>query len=114
MFQVVIAQLQNGCTQIEQQIRRFSYMTEELEDVISALSAFSGMGDIAMQLRQQQRDIQEEETLLRQMLQVLNKVLMHYIRCENKNVDELEQNHYSFAVRDVGVFELRSVSGLIR
>lgn len=114
MFQVVIAQLQNGCAQIEQQIRTFSYMTEELENVISIMSSLSGMGDIISQLRKQQRDMREEETILRQMLQVLNKVLMHYITCENRNINEFEQNNYSFVIRDVGVFELQRVSGLIR
>lgn len=114
MFQVVIPQLQNGCTQIEQQIRALSYMAEELENVISVISSLSGMEDIAVQLRKQLRDIREEETVLRQMLQVLNKVLMHYVKCENNNINEFEQNNYFFAVRDVGIFELQSVSGLIR
>lgn len=114
MFQVVIPQLQSGCMQIEQQIRALSYMAEELERAISAISALSGMGNIAMQLRQQLRDMREEEAVLRQMLQVLNKVLMHYVKCENKNIDEFEQNSYSFAMRDVGYFELQSVGSLIR
>lgn len=114
MFQVVIPQLQDGCTQIEQHIRTLSYMAEELRATITAVSSLSGMGDIARQLRQQMQDIQEEEAYLRQMLQVLNKVLMSYIKCENNNIDEFEQNNYFYTARDMGIFELHRVSSLIK
>lgn len=114
MFQVMIIQLHDSCRQIEQQVRALSGVVEELERVISAVAALDGMEDIATELKKKLADVQEEEVILRQMLQVLNKILLNYVSCESRLINEFEQNTYHFHPRDIGVFQIQKVSDLIR
>lgn len=114
MFQVMIIQLHNSCRQIEQQVRALSSVVEEMEKIILTVAALDGMDDIAVELRTKLADIQEEEMILRQMLRVLGKILLNYVSCESRLVDEFEQNNYYFHPRDIGTFQIQKVSDLIR
>ncbi len=114
MFQVMIVQMRNSCRQIEQQVRVLSGIEEELKNVIPAVSSLKGMEDLAGQIRKKLADVQEEKLILRQMLQVLSKILMNYISCESKLINEFEQNTYYFHPRDIGIFQVQKVSDLIR
>ena len=114
MFQVMIMQMHNSCHQIEQQVRILSDIEEELKNVISAVSSLAGMEDLAGQIRKKLADVQEEKLLLRQMLRVLSKILMNYVSCEYRLINEFEQNTYYFHPRDIGTFQIQKVSDLIR
>lgn len=111
---MIIMQLHNSCSQIEQQVRVLLDVAEELEDMIPIVASVPGMEDIADKIKSKLRDVQEEEMVLRQMLQVLNKVLLNYVNCENRIINEFEQNAYYFQPRDMGVFQIQKVSDLIR
>lgn len=74
----------------------------------------SGMEEVVLQMRQQLSEIREEETVLRQMLQVLNKVLLNYINCEGRVVNELEADDYLYVSRSIGSFRIPENNGLIR
>lgn len=114
MFQVMIMQMHNSCRQIEQQVRILSDIEDELKNVIPAVSSLKGMEDLAGQIRKKLADVQEEKLILRQMLQVLSKILMNYVSCENRLINEFEQNTYYFHPRDIGIFQIQKVSDLIR
>ena len=114
IFHVMIMQMHNSCRQIEQQVRILSGIEEELENVIPAVSSLKGMEDLAGQIRKKLVDVQEEKLILRQMLQVLSKILMNYVSCENRLINEFEQNTYYFHPRDIGIFQIQKVSDLIR
>ena len=114
MFQVMIMQMRNSCRQIEQQVRILSGIEEELKNVIPAVSSLKGMEDLVGQIRKKLADVQEEKLVMRQMLQVLSKILMNYVSCENRLINEFEQNTYYFHPRDIGIFQIQKVSDLIR
>lgn len=114
MFQVIIMQLYNSCSQIEQQVRTLSGVVEELESIIPTVSALSGTEELVDRLNGDLRDLREEELLLRQMLQVLNKILLNYVNCEDRLINEFEQNIYFFQPKEMGVFQIQKVSDLIR
>ena len=114
MFRVITTQLRDSCRQMERQIRNLSCEEEELERVIMTLSALSGMGNIIPQLQKELRIMQEEEQILRQMLQVLSKVLSHYMNCENRILSEFEQSTFTFHPKDMGMFEIPEGSSLVR
>lgn len=113
MFQVIIMQLYNSCSQIEQQVRTLSGVVEELESIIPTVSALTGTEELADRLNGDLRDLCEEELLLRQMLQVLNKILLNYVNCEGRLINEFEQNIYFFQPKELGVFQIQKVSDLI-
>jgi len=114
MFQVMISQLQNDCGQLEQQVRNLSFAAEDLEKIISGVTLLSGMEEVGRQLRQQLSDMREEENVLRQLLQALNKILLNYINCEGRVMNELEADNYHYVPRDIGVFMIPGSNGLIR
>lgn len=114
MFQVIIMQLYNSCSQIEQQVRTLSGVVEELESIIPTVSALPGTEELVDRLNGDLRDLREEELLLRQMLQVLNKILLNYVNCEDRLINEFEQNIYFFQPKEMGVFQIQKVSDLIR
>lgn len=114
MFQVIIMQLNNSCSQIEQQVRTLTGIVEELESIIPTVSALPGMEEFADRLNSDLRDLREEELILRQMLQVLNKILLNYVNCEDRLINEFEQNIYFFQPKELGVFQIQKVSDLIR
>jgi len=113
MFQVIIMQLYNSCSQIEQQVRTLSGVVEELESIIPTVSVLPGAEELADRLNGDLRDLREEELLLRQMLQVLNKILLNYVNCEDRLINEFEQNIYFFQPKELGVFQIQKVSDLI-
>lgn len=114
MFQVIIMQLYNSCNQMEQQVRTLSGVVEELESIIPAVSALPGTEELADRLNSDLWDLREEELLLRQMMQVLNKILLNYVNCEDRLINEFEQNIYFFQPKELGVFQIQKVSDLIR
>lgn len=114
MFQVMIMQLHDSCRQIEQQVRILSGAEEELKNVIQAVASLEGMEDLAGQIRKKLEEVQEERLVLRQMLQVLGKILMNYVSCESRLINEFEQNTYYFHPRDIGIFQIQKVSDLIK
>lgn len=114
MFHVMISQLQSNCEQLEQQVRILSFAVGDLSNTISGVASLSGMEEIVRQMRKQLTDMQEEESILRQMLQVLNKVLLNYFHCEDRIINELEADNYYFISRDIGTFEIPSSNRLIR
>ncbi|MBD5450246.1 MAG: hypothetical protein HDR28_08870 [Lachnospiraceae bacterium] len=114
MFKVIIMHLYNSCSQIEQQVRTLSGVVEELESVILTVSALPGTEELVGRLNGDLRDLREEELLLRQMLQVLNKILLNYVNCEDRLINEFEQNIYFFQPKELGVFQIQKVSDLIK
>ncbi|MCM1122694.1 MAG: hypothetical protein NC416_08925 [Eubacterium sp.] len=114
MFQVMIVQLYNSCNQIEQQVRTLCSVAEELESIIPAVSILPDTKELVGRLSGDLRDLREEELLLRQMLQVLNKTLLNYVNCEDRLINEFEQNIYFFQPKELGVFQIQKVSDLIR
>lgn len=114
MFQVIIIHLYNSCGQIEKQVRALQGVAQELESIVPAVNALPGMEEIAGRLVGQLEQVREEERLLRQMLQVLNKILLNYVSCEDRLINEFEQNIYFFQPKEIGVFQIQRVSDLIR
>ena len=114
MFQVMTGQLQYECGRIETQVRELFSLAEELEKVRQAAAFVPGMEEIAVRLGKELVQVQEEEMILRQMLQALDKILLNYTGCEDRILNEFEQNIYVFKPRDVGVFQIPKVSDLIR
>lgn len=114
MFQVTIGQLQYECGRIEGQVRTLFSLAEEMEKVILAAALVPGMEEIAIRLEKELVQVREEENILRQMLQALDKVLINYTGCEDRIINEFEQNVYFFKPRDVGVFQIPKVSDLVR
>ncbi len=114
MFQVSIGQLQYECGRIEGQVRTLFSLAEELEKVMQAVAFIPGMENIVIRLGRELVQIQEEETVLRQLLQALDKILLNYTGCEDRIINDFEQNVYFFKPRDVGIFQIPKVSDLIR
>ena len=112
-MKVIINQLQDGCRRIEWQIRLLSYAIDELEVVIGKITSFSGMGNLEGVLRYNFGQLLEEEELLRQMLLVLDKVLISYTDCENKILSQYEQNQYSFVHKQMGILQISKISSII-
>lgn len=114
MFQITIGQLQYECSRIEGQVRTIYSLAEELEKVMQAAALMPGMEEIAVRLGKELAQVQKEEVVLRQMLQALDKILLNYAGCEDRILNEFEQNVYSFKPRDVGIFQIPKVSDLIK
>lgn len=110
----MIMYLGNSCHQIEKQVRTLSSVVEELESMIPAISVLPGMQELSGRLTANLEELREEERLLRQMLQVLNKILLNYVSCEDRLINEFEQNIYFFQPKEIGVFQVQKVSDLIR
>lgn len=114
MFQVAIGQLQYECSRIEGQVRTLYSLAEELEKIMQAAAFMPDMEEIADRLGRELVQVREEEAILRQMLQALDKILLNYTGCEDRILNEFEQNVYFFKPRDVGVFQIPKVSDLIK
>lgn len=99
---------------IEGQVRTLFSLAEELEKVMQAAAFIPGMENIVIRLGRELVQIQEEETVLRQLLQALDKILLNYTGCEDRIINDFEQNVYFFKPRDVGIFQIPKVSDLIR
>ena len=81
---------------------------------MQAAAFIPGMEEIAVRLGKELVQVREEEAVLRQMLQALDKILLNYTGCEDRIINEFEQNVYFFKPRDVGVFQIPKVSDLIK
>lgn len=114
MFQVTMGQLQYECSRIESQVRELFSLAEELEKVMQAAAFIPGMEEITVRLRKELAQVREEENVLLQMLQALDKILLNYAGCEDRILNEFEQNVYFFKPRDVGVFQIPKVSDLVK
>ena len=114
MFQVAIGQLQYECNRIEGQVRTLYSLAEELEKVMQSVALIPDMEEIAVRLGKELLRVREEEDVLRQMLQALDKILLNYTGCENRILNEFEQNIYFFKPRDMGIFQIPRVSDLIK
>ena len=95
-------------------MRTLYSLAEELEKVMQSVALIPDMEEIAVRLGKELLRVREEEDVLRQMLQALDKILLNYTGCEDRILNEFEQNIYFFKPRDMGIFQIPRVSDLIK
>lgn len=113
MFSIVTNQAIEDCVQLEQSVSQFMTLNIETESIIRELSSLSGMGDVITRLKGKHGRMQEENRVLRQMMQGLDKTVLYYINCENRICENAEQSMIRYVRREIGMNDLSQISDLL-
>lgn len=113
MFSIVTNQAIEDCVQLEKSVSQFVTLNIETESIIRELGTLSGMGDIILRLRGAHGRMQEENRVLRQMMQGLDKTVLYYMNCENRICENAEQSMIRYVRREIGMNDLSQISDLL-
>ena len=112
MFSIVTNQAIEDCVQLEKSVSQFVTLNAETESIIRELGILSGMEDIILRLRGTHGRMQEENRVLRQMMQELDKTLLYYMNCENRICGNAEQSMIRYVRREIAGNDLSQIPGL--
>ena len=101
------------CIQLENYMTELYWKTEELEDAMNGLRGLTGMDEPIARLKSQRSNMDYQYTVLRQMTQALNNVILDYTSCENRICDYGEQNVIAYARREIGINDLSNISNIL-
>jgi predicted RNase H-like nuclease (RuvC/YqgF family) len=73
----------------------------EAEQVKRSLHGLSGMDNVIRQLEGQIEKLEQEKSILNQMVQALSKILLSYSKCENHICDNAEQSVIVYQRREI-------------
>lgn len=113
MFSIVKNQAIEECSRIERQVSVFSEQAIELEQAIRGLRRLSGMDEPIARLLNQCAKMDFQYTVLKQMMQALNKSTINYMSCENRICDYSEQNVIVYARQEIGVNDFSSITNIL-
>lgn len=112
MFSIVTNQAIEDCVQLERCVSGFLVQNLEMEAIIREVESLSGMEEILARLKSQHGIMQEENRVLRQMMQALDKTILSYRNCENRICENGEQSMIRYARREIGMNYFSHISEL--
>ncbi len=113
MINTITNQTTQVCSELERETTELRWRVDELEDAIRGLKGLSGMDEPIARLNTQRSEMDFQYTVLRQMAQALNNVILDYTSCENRICDYGEQNVIAYARREIGVNDLSNISNIL-
>ena len=113
MFSTKTSLMIEECNNLERQVAGVMGQIYELEHVVSMLNTLSNLDEPIAQLNNQIRQLTEEQDVMRQMMQGLNKISLYYMNCENRICNNGEQSTIRYERQQVGITDYSAVAGML-
>lgn len=101
MFSVKMEWVIESCMQLAREEYEYNQLNYELEISIQTLKGLSSLDAQIQKLLGTLSVMQGQQTILKQMTQVLDKTAISYVQCENRICDYGEQNVVRYKRREV-------------
>ena len=109
MFSIKTNPIIDSCTCLESQAVTLKQLNIDLENIIRNLGSLSSLEEQIDRLKNQKKNLEEEQIILWQMAQGLDKTVFYYIHCENRICDNAEEGTVRFARKEAGVSQFHNI-----
>ncbi len=110
MFRIITDQAIEDCVQIERCVSLFETEHVETETVIRELGSLSGMEEVLLRLHGVSGRMQEQNSILRQMAQGLDRAVQCYCSSESQICKNADQSVVRHVHREVSMNDFSQLS----
>lgn len=113
MFDIFTNYTIEDCNELTNWVNDFRYLILDAESAKSNLGSLTQMEQIISRLTYAIRDMEDENQILKQMAQALDKINYDYINTENRICENVEQSVIRYTRRDLKSVDLIEISSML-